>query len=521
MKKIFLSLIALATLSASAQQPIVKREHIATKCNSVVNGRGENAFAIEGLKQQMDGARTQIRRSARQAQLKAVEPMLTTLWAQGSPYNRLLPSTGGLWGSTPQTGCVATAMAQILKHFDYPAASIGRGSYSPNGTTYRSASTTTTFAWDQMLNRYSVGYTEAQAKAVGELMRDCGYCSNMVYTTQGSGTTVYDAGYGLSHNMQYDSLAIHVRNRMFYNDAEWKQMIYSELQAGRPVLYDAVDPALKMGHAFVFDGMDADGRVHVNWGWAGSANGYFDIDQLTPTYSDMYGQQYSYNFSSEHKMIVGFKPQARPDKDEHYESFFAMTEKDSIWAEDDNIMLKQTPIYNYSHLCFNGLLALVIESEADGHAVVLPFFYTRLSNGLELSFLDGLRPAESFYPSATLCDTDGRTPRPDGTYQLYLISWATQEMQGDLLPQYIRFPASYVGADEENFGVWEADIVGGHWDPKSFRRYRVMKEETGVESVHSSESGLHSSESIFNLSGQRVNAAYKGIVVRNGKKVLK
>lgn len=510
-------LVTLSTLSVSAQQQIIKREHILENSASLVNGRGEGAFAVEGLKARMDRAESTRRKAARKAP-KAVEPMITTLWAQDSPFNRQLPSTGGLWGGTPQTGCVATAMAQILNYFEYPAASTGKGSYSTNGSSWRKVDTKTTFAWDQMLDRYTFGYSDAQMKAVGELMRDCGYCSNMVYTTQGSGTTAYDAGYGISHNMQYDSLSIQVVNRMYYHDNEWKEMVYNELQAGRPVMYDAVDPIHNMGHAFVLDGMSADGKVHVNWGWGGTSNGYYDLDKLVPSYDDPYGQPVSYNFSSEQKMIIGFKPQSTPDADEKYKSFFGMQEEDAIWIENDQVMLKQTPIYNFSHLCFNGMLALVIEGE-DGHGVALPFFYSRWENNMDLSFLDGLLPAEYFYSSSTLNDTDGRTPRPDGRYMLYLVSWSKQEMEGDLLPQYVRIPAKYFAENEENIGVWEANIVGGHWDAKSVKRCKIAKEEseTGIQSVANQQP---TDSPAFNLAGQRVGTQYKGILVKGGKKFL-
>lgn len=506
----------MASLSASAQYPAVRAEYILENHRALVHGEGLQPFAVEGLKQQLDEMRIQ-RRNARKAPLKAVAPLLTTLWAQDSPYNRLLPSTGSFWGSSTLTGCVATSTAQVLNFFEYPKASIGKGRYSTDGKNYRSVSTATTFDWKNMADRYTLGYSEAQAKAVAELMRDCGYAASMIYTSSGSGTTAYDAGYGLVHNMQYDSLSLKVPTRMFYHDKDWKDMIYAELQAGRPVVYDAVDPSNGMGHSFVFDGMDAEGKVHVNWGWAGDANGYYDIDNLSPSYSDMYGQVYRYNFTGEARMIIGFKPQATPDPDEQYESFFAMQEKDSMWVGKDSVYLKQTPIFNFSNLCFNGLLGLVVEGE-DGHGVVQPFFYSPWNQNAEIPYLGGLYPTECYFPSATLCDTDGKTPRPDGTYYLYLVSWAKQEMSGGLNPQYIRIPANCVGDDEENIGVWEAEIVGGHWDPKSFRRYKVKKEETAVMQVNAD--SRDNAKGTFDLSGRRADNDAKGLLIKNGKKVL-
>lgn len=521
MKQFIFSLALCAGLSASAQQPVRQPEVMPNARQLVRGGSQTDAISVQGLKARMDAPIQARRLAPSRVPLRAVEPMLTTFWAQDSPYNRQLPtSSSSFWGSsTYLTGCVATAMAQILNYFEYPAACQGKGSYSiDGGYNYKTVATTTTYQWDQMADRYSSGYTETQAKQVGLLMRDCGYVSNMIYTSSGSGTTAYDAGYGLAHNMQYDSLSLQVANRLYYRDQEWYDLIYSELQAGRPVLYDAVDPNINMGHAFVFDGMDAEGKVHVNWGWAGSANGYYDIEKLAPSYSDMYGQKYSYNFKDEHKMILGFKPQVTPDKDEQYKSFFAMQEKDSLWIDNDSVKLKQTPIYNFSHLNFNGLLGLVIEGE-DEHGVVQPFFYSRWENNMVIPTIGGLYPAESFYPAATLNDTDGKTPRADGRYLLYLISWATPEMQGGLNPQYIRYPIKYAAPGEENFGVWEARIVNGHWDAKSVKRVKITTEETAVKGIENGELTIENCAT-YNLRGQRVNENSKGIVIRNGKKVL-
>ena len=422
--------------------------------------------------------------SRKKTAARAVAPLLKTTWAQESPYNQLCPQVGGgFWGSTtPMTGCVATAMAQVMNYFQYPAASTGMGAYSTDGQRFTPAATKTTFQWDKMRNSYGYGYTQDEAKAVAELMRDCGYASRMVYTANGSGANIYDAAYGLSHNMQYDSLAMRVRTRAYYRDDQWVDMVQTELTAGRPILYMAVDPE-KLGHSFVFDGLDEKGFVHVNWGWSGTANGYFDISTvsgLTPSYQEpYYGTTVKYDFYDEQAMVVGFRPQATPDKNEKYESTFVTYEMPQITIDDDIVYISQIPLFNYSHLTFHGLLGMVVEGE-DGHAVVLPFFYSPWENDVTIPVLGGVYFTEEFYPSGTLNETDFVTPRPDGKYRLYFVSWASKEMEQGTNPQMIRYPMALARDGKENYCVWEASIKGGHWDAASLRMVEDDVETSGI-----------------------------------------
>lgn len=465
--------------------------------------------------------------SVRRASPGAVAPLLSTAWAQESPFNQLCPTVGGgFWGSTtPMTGCVATAMAQVMKYFEYPAASVGTGEYSTDGQSFKKAATKTTFRWDKMRDRYSMSYSQEEATAVAELMRDCGYASRMVYTANGSGANIYEAAYGLCHNMQYDSLAMRVRTRDYYRDEDWTRMIYDELTAKRPILYMAVDPE-QLGHSFVFDGIDEQGMVHVNWGWSGTANGYFDITTvqgLTPSYKEpYYGSTIKYNFYDEQAMVIGFRPQSTPEPNEKYESAFVTYEMPRIFIENDVIYVSQIPLFNYSHLPFNGLLGMVVEGE-DGHAVVLPFFYSAWENNIEIPVLGGVYFTEEYYPQGTLNDVDMTTPRPDGKYRFYFVSWAAQEMKGGVNPQYVRYPVSMARSGKENYCVWEANIVGGHWDAASLREVEV--DAAGVEAVEMP--AFDDVTRIFGLDGSliysgenpsgRVEKGVPVIVTRGGK----
>lgn len=430
-----------------------------------------------------------------------IAPMLKTFWEQDRPYNDLCPSLGGFWGSTPQTGCVATAMAQVLKYFSYPPKGTGKGYYSIDGQNYTSVNINTEYKWDKMLDRYRTGYSDEEAKAVAELMRDCGYASKMVYTAQGSGANLYDAAYGISHNMQYDSLALRVRTRAYYTDSEWFDMIRKELEGSRPVLYAATDPQ-RLAHSFVLDGMDNRGFVHVNWGWGGTANGYFDVTLvgggLDPSYMDPYtGSDIKYNFSEEQLMVIGFRPDPVPAEDEKYESFFGGYDYPTLSFQDDSLMISSIPVFNFSHLDFQGLLGLVIEGE-DGHAVVQPFFYSAWEDGATIPVIGGLIYPEEYYPSATLNDTDGTTPRPDGKYKFYFVSWSEQEMKAGGDPQMFHYPVLLDPDKKSSYAIWEAEKKNGHWVESSLHR---IGSTTGVETVLSDKSV---SDGVWSLDGIRL-----------------
>lgn len=452
-----------------------------------------------------------------------VAPMLTTAWEQDGPYNSLCPSVGGIWGGKPMTGCVATAMAQALKYYQYPPKSVGKGSYSTDGQNFIPVALSTEYKWERMKDRYRLGYTEEEGSAVAELMRDCGYASKMVYTSQGSGTNLYDAGYGLTHNLQYDSLSFRIRTRAYHSDREWVEMVHAEMVAKRPVIYAATDPS-RMAHAFVLDGLDSNGFVHVNWGWGGTANGYFDISVLTgltPSYPDPYtGSQIEYNFCMEQLMATGLIPSSSPAEGAEYESFFGGYEYPELNFAEDALQISSIPVFNFSHLDFKGLLGLVIQGE-DDHAVVLPFFYSAWEDGITIPVIGGIMLPEEFYAYGTLNETDQKTPRPDGKYRIYFVSWAEQEMAAGIEPRMFHYPVILDSKNESSAAVWEAEIRNGHWDASTLKK--SDSEGNGIQMVL--EGDADDPVSFYTLDGLELNGASlpKGqpVVIRRGNRTSK
>lgn len=215
-----------------------------------------------------------------------VDPILRTRWGQGIPFNGLCPMKGS---SYSYTGCVATAMAQILYLYRQPT--IGANSFAYISTDEGFPCSfdfgATTFDWNHMRLDYSGRYTDDERLAVAELMYACGVSVAMNYTTSGSGAYSEDVPYALHHFFGYNPYSAHY-SRDYFPEYEWHRIICDELKEGRPVLYCGAKSETA-GHAFVVDGCDGKGLYHINWGWSGSADGFFSLDNLAPYGGDAYG----------------------------------------------------------------------------------------------------------------------------------------------------------------------------------------------------------------------------------------
>lgn len=213
-----------------------------------------------------------------------VTPLLTTTWDQGTPYNNYCPT---LNDQTALTGCVATAMAQIANYHKYPTAQVpSLAAYTSETNKINvSAWGATTFDWDNMLDSYDGSETNAQKAAVATLMRYCGQAAQMDYGFT-SGAYNGDALYAFKEKLGYNANA-EFRSAASYSANGWEDLIYKEVREGRPVYYSALDGDVGCdvsGHAFVIDGYQADGNYfHVNWGWGGLGDGYFNLFALDPS----------------------------------------------------------------------------------------------------------------------------------------------------------------------------------------------------------------------------------------------
>lgn len=217
-----------------------------------------------------------------------IAPLLETKYNQGEPYNNQCPvinyENGSEWGRAV-TGCVATAMAQMMRYHKYPQTGQGSHSYTCNpsgGQSFVESMdfSTVTFDWDNMLPVYTYGnYTQTQADAVALLMHACGVSVDMGYTPNESGASSQAVPVALERYFKYDS-SIAYASRTLFSNAEWEQLVYNELAQSRPVQVSG--SGSQGGHAFVCDGYQGDHYFHFNWGWGGTSDGYFMFCALNP-----------------------------------------------------------------------------------------------------------------------------------------------------------------------------------------------------------------------------------------------
>lgn len=249
----------------------------------------------------------------RTAKTTSVKPLLQTNWDQkgnyyenpdDNLYNSKCPRKY-FWSDRALTGCVATAMAQIMKFHNFPAK--GTGFHSYNHTEYGTLSanfSNSYYDWNNMPNQLYSFSSSQEIDAVSRLMLHCGISIDMGYGVKSSGiSSLNPVSEALKRYFGYSNTVSFVE-RVNYSDEDWKNLIFKELDAGRPVEYAGIGNG--GGHAFVCDGYDDNGFFHMNWGWSGVSNGYFLLDALDPNSLGAGGGDGGYN--SNQQAVIGIQP---------------------------------------------------------------------------------------------------------------------------------------------------------------------------------------------------------------------
>ena len=238
----------------------------------------------------------------------SIAPLLTTTWNQRAPFNNLCP----LLNATERavTGCVATAMAQVMNYHQWPqAATAAIPAYTtPSYQLNLPALPAVTFDWANMRNSYtSSNYTSAEGTAVATLMQYCGWSVEMDYGPQSSSNTDKVA-IALKTYFGYKSTTQFV-SRSFYTADKWADLIYHELANQRPVFYGGQSSG--GGHAFVCDGYryeDATDFFHLNWGWGGLSDNYFVLSALDPDVQGIGGSTSTDGYHYGQDAVIGIQP---------------------------------------------------------------------------------------------------------------------------------------------------------------------------------------------------------------------
>ena len=201
-----------------------------------------------------------------------VEPLLTTHWGQGAPYNKYSPTINGVLSPT---GCTATAMAQLMYFHRHPT---GNTTSIPSYVTTTAKQNipqlpATSFNWDLMTPEVTEDSPEEVIDEVARLMVYSGHSVNMDYKENTSSSYVYDVPKSLTKYFGYAN-TMHYVLRESYDIRDWDNLLVNELKNNRPVIYFA-NTNINAGHAFICDGYDGKGFFHINWGWLGAGDGYY------------------------------------------------------------------------------------------------------------------------------------------------------------------------------------------------------------------------------------------------------
>ena len=236
---------------------------------------------------------------------EGVAPLLDDIqWGQGYPFNTLCPEKEG---GRSVVGCVATALAQIIRYHRWPNQGEGICAYTENdGTNHRVDFSRYSYDWAHMPGQPDLEFpTQPVISALSTLSYHVGVISRMQYSPQGSGTISQFPREGLQKYFKYKK-SIQLLSRMNYTIADWMDIIATELNEGRPIYYAGASSTV--GHAFVCDGYKQDGYFHINLGWDGIANGYFLLYAINPDVLGTGGGTSYDGYNNYQEIMVGIEP---------------------------------------------------------------------------------------------------------------------------------------------------------------------------------------------------------------------
>lgn len=438
-----------------------------------------------------------------------VENFITTKWDQAYPYDRLTPNNF-------PSGCVATALAQCMNYCQYPPSAEFEGYYyvttvvgKTRKTENKTEQISSTYTWPYKDTYKSFG---KYGDNIDELMRDCGYATNMDYSKDGSGTISYLAAMALVNDFSYPEESVKYYDVEYFNgdQDEWNQIIYDELEAKCPILYGGTD-TIAGGHAFVFSGIDAEGLVYVNWGWSGTANGFYAIDLLNPTV-----QGSTDHYTERQHMVTGIRVNPFPTdvirtrifgyKGDPY-TFRWGTETDDDEKEHTTLFCDLPyGFINFSASGFQGVFGLFAQDLTDGTSWVIE---------------------EDLQDRDTIPSGYGYAGSSDQYKDFYFYYFIDGEK--GLKPGHT-YRMSF-GSKDDREGEWHSIVCNGGelayditytGDPETSTVNPEIKPTPVLTSIRTPlRPTTPTINSWFDLSGRRITQPRKGINITHGRKFVK
>lgn len=369
------------------------------------------------------------KKNASAASTSAVAPLLGNIeWDQTSPYNNMCPKYDSV--HVAATGCVATAMAQVMAYYKYPKqlkADIPGYVNRWNGIPMEIPTITQEegiYDWDNMLPKYNkeANATQQQKDAVAKLMYHCGAAVRMSYGPE-SGAAVSSSK--LAKYFGYDADLMMDLSRSSFTLDKWMQIIDTELAAGRPVLYGG--QSSENGHQFICDGKDENGLYHINWGWSGNQNAYFDLSILNPEKGGTGSGSAADGFNRYCTMTIGIAPDNGvvdaplaqiPSISVLYDADYVVITKGTRKSKSDKFeFTQQVTFVNQVKQAFKGFLGLGILQKDGSYKLVSDKKYVSFDGKREDGMMSSLDPKltvnEAFEvgktPVYAICSTDGKT----------------------------------------------------------------------------------------------------------------
>ena len=230
-----------------------------------------------------------------------VDALIQTTWDQDPGYNDLCPYDYNA-NQLTVTGCAATAMAQIMRYWEYPSHGVGSNSYTPSAHPEYGVQSVNfaqaTYDWTAMP-------LHSSSAEVAKLMYHCGVSVNMDYNIAANGgSSAYNTSLVPAFKNYFNYKTTATLQWKDYYSGNWTDLLKTELNAGRPIEYNGSGSG--GGHAFVCDGYDSSNYFHFNWGWSGSNDGFYSLSNLVPGSGGSGGG--SYNFTQSQSAVIGIEP---------------------------------------------------------------------------------------------------------------------------------------------------------------------------------------------------------------------
>lgn len=341
-----------------------------------------------------------------------VSPLLGNIkWDQSYPWNSQTPV---IQGQNTPVGCVATALAQIMRFHQWPDKGEGSHSYFDGNGCGKNLSANfaqAEYDFSKMPENFDDrNPTEEEVQEVGEFCSHIGIACNMQYGLNGSGAYTTDAAKAMRNYFRYDKALMTIL-RDFYSANEWLEIVFAELANGYPVFYAGSSEG--GGHAFVFDGYDTKGYVHVNWGWGGMSDGYFNISILNPDALGIGGGTGG-GFNEYQECIIGLKPDrngtSKPSEAPLLYNYFSA----SVNSTAKTVTLKQLKIFTWDQVYQNGKVAIAIDP-IEGEET----FTMKISSTAVKENVSGNAPMQLM--EITQLEATDWTDLKDGTYIVYPV----------------------------------------------------------------------------------------------------